>query len=351
MDAVHLTGFGGPDKLVFRTDVPVPQPTPGEVLVRIGASAVNNTDIWTREGAYNTLPGSSDEVGWQGDPLHFPRIQGADMAGTIVAVGDGVCEERIGERIVVDGVIREGQEGLHGTGIFGSERDGGFAQFLAAPSENAIPVNSGLSFVELASFPTAYGTALHMLNRGRLIAGETVLVSGASGGVGSAVVQLAKARRAQVVAIVSAGKEQAVRELGADLVVTRDDQSLGVAVQRAMGEERIDLFADLVGGVAFESLLPLIHPEGGRYVTAGAIAGPVVQLDLRILYLNHLELIGSTIWTRDEFVQLFELIAGGKIRPTVDRVFPLSEIHAAQAAFLEKGFVGKLVLEVCPETG
>lgn len=343
MAAVHLTGHGGPDKLDYRTDVPVPQPAADEVLIRIGATAVNNTDIWTREGAYNTLPGTSDVVGWQGEPLKFPRIQGADIAGTIVAVGVDGSEARVGERVVVDGVLRQPDDRLYGAGIFGSERDGGFAEYVTAPSENVLPISFDMSFVELASFPTAYATALHMLNRGRLASGETLLVSGASGGVGSAAVQLAKARNARVIAIVGAGKEQAIRELGADVVITRGNRGLDVA---ELETERIDLFADLVGGSGFETLLPLIHPEGGRYVTSGAIAGPVVQFDLRILYLNHLELIGSTIWTHQEFVQLFDLIATRKIRPLVDRTFPLSELSAAQDAFLEKGFIGKLVIEI-----
>ena len=349
MSAAVLTGHGGPDKLVFLTDVPVPRPGAGEVLVRVGASSVNNTDIWTREGAYNTLSGSSDEVGWQGTPLQFPRIQGADIAGTIVAVGEDVCEQRLGERVVIDGVIRQGGDRLYGAGIFGSERDGGFAQYLTAPSDNALTINFDLSFVELASFPTAFATALHMLNRGRLTSGETVLITGASGGVGSAAVQLAKARAAQVVAVVGPGKESAVRALGADIVVTREPKRLDVSVQNAVGNTRIDLFADLVGGEAFQSLLPLVYPQGGRYVTSGAIGGPIVEFDLRVLYLNHLELIGSTVWTRAEFVELFDLIGKGKIRPSVDRVFPLEKIHAAQRTFADKGFVGKLAIEVNPE--
>ena len=351
MTAVQLVGFGGPEKLVYRDDVPIPLLGEGEVLIRVGASAVNNTDIWTREGAYNTLPGSSDEVGWQGEALHFPRIQGADVAGTIAAVGAAVSEERIGERVVIDGVLRQSGDRLFGAGIFGSERDGGFAQYMSAPAENALKVSFDMSFVELASFPTAYATALHMLNRGRLSSGETVLISGASGGVGSAAVQLAKARGAQVVAIAGAGKETAVRDLGADIVVTRNDEALGQAVVAATGESRIDLFADLVGGDAFEALLPMIHPEGGRYVTSGAIARPVVLFDLRILYLNHLELIGATIWTHEEFVELFELVGSGEIRPAIDRSFALGEIHAAQAAFVEKNFVGKLVIDVDVDAG
>ncbi len=345
MAAVLLTGHGGLDKLLYRTDVPVPKPEPGEVLIRVGAAGINNTDIWTREGAYNTLPGSSQAVGWRGEPLKFPRIQGVDIAGTIVAVGPDVPSGRIGERVLVDFVLRQEGDRLLGTGIFGSERDGGFAEYVTAPSENTVRIEGDLSFVELASFPCAYLTALHMLNRGRLAAGETVLITGASGGVGSAAVQLAKARGAQVVAIVGRGKEGPIRDLGADIIVTRVHEDLGAAVRDTVGGQRIDVLADLVGGPGFETLLPLVHPEGGRYVTSGAIAGPIVRLDLRVLYLNHLELIGSTIGTRGEFRKLIDLITTSKVRPLVAKTFPLREIRAAQDFFLKKAFIGKLVLE------
>jgi len=349
MSAVHLIGHGAMDMLDYRSDVPVLSPQAGEMLIRVGASSVNNTDLWTREGAYNTLPGSSDAVGWQGEPLHFPRVQGADIAGTVVAVGADVAENRIGERVVIDPVLRQDADRLYGAGIFGSERDGGFAQYLTSPCENAIRVNFDISFIELATFPTAYLTGMHMLNRARVAAGETVLITGASGGVGSACVQLAKTRGARVVAIVGPGKEAFISELGADITVTRGNGDIGSAVREAVGRERIDVFADLVGGTSFESILPLVHPEGGRYVTAGAIAGPVVQLDLRILYLNHLELIGSTIGTGQEFLDVLALVASGKIRPLVSRTFPLSELRAAQNAFLDKDFIGKIVIDVSHE--
>ena len=346
MCAVHLLGHGGPEMLEYRTDVPVPAPRAGEVLVRVGAAAVNNTDLWTREGAYNTLPGSSDAVGWQGEPLKFPRVQGADIAGTVVAVGAGVDESRVAERVVVDPIVRQREDKLFGAGIFGSERDGGFAQFTTCPAENAIVVDSKLSFVELASFPTAYLTAIHMLNRARLQAGEVLLVTGASGGVGTACVQLAKVRGARVIAIAGADKTTAVQALGADFVVSRSSDDIAAAIKAEIGETRIDVFADLVGGCAFAEILPLLHPEGGRYVVAGAIAGPVVQLDLRILYLNHLELIGSTIGTRDEFIEVLALANSGAIQPLVSRTFGLSEFKAAQQAFVEKGFVGKIVINL-----
>jgi alcohol dehydrogenase len=350
MSAMQLIGHGDMDMLEYRSDVPVPTPAAGELLIRVGAAAVNNTDIWTREGAYNTLPGSSEAVGWQGEALHFPRIQGADIAGTVVAVGPGVSPDRIGERVVVDPVLRQDGDRLFGAGLFGSEYDGGFAEYVRSPSNNAIQVEFDISPVELATFPTAYLTAMHMLNRGRLVAGETVLVSGASGGVGSACVQLAKARGARVVAIVGRGKEPAVTELGADVIVTRVNTDMGGAVCEKLRGEKIDVFADLVGGAGFETILPLLHPEGGRYVTAGAIAGPVVELDLRVLYLNHLELIGSTIGTAKEFLDVLELVKSDKLRPLVSRTYPLRELHAAQHAFLEKKFIGKIVIDVANNT-
>lgn len=343
MSAVQLTGFGGPEKLVYRTDVPIPTPKDDEVLVKIGAASINNTDIWTREGAYNTSNDSSEALGWQGEPLQFPRIQGVDIAGTIIATGENVDRHRVGERVVIDTVLRQPSDRLFGSGIFGSERDGGFAEFVASPSQNAIRFDGDQTFIELASVPTAGLTALHMLNRGRLKSGETVVVSGASGGVGSSLVQLAKLRGARVVALVGEGKEAQVAEIGADIVVNRSAMDFSDQVKAAVNGV-FDLYADVVGGDSFEALLPLIRPEGGRYVTAGAIAGPTVKLDLRILYLNHLELIGSTIGTREEFIELLEYVKDKKFQPKVYKTFSLAEISIAQATFMEKSFFGKLVL-------
>ncbi|MCH8925119.1 MAG: alcohol dehydrogenase family protein [Proteobacteria bacterium] len=344
MRAVLLTGHGGPERLDYREDVAEPEPGAGEVLIAVGAAAINNTDIWTREGAYGSADDPAAVSGWRREPMAFPRIQGADVAGRIVAVGAGVPETRIGERVIVNPVLySELGDGLVGMGYLGSERDGGFAEFVAVPAANALAIESDLGDAELASFPTAYLTAEGMLDRARVAAGETLLVTGASGGVGSALVQLARARDARVVALAGRGKEARLRDLGAELVLTRQAGDPVAQLGAALGRAAVDVVADVVAGPLFPALLNALKPKG-RYVTCGAIAGPLVSLDLRTLYLRHLELIGSTLGTRDQFARLVALIAAGRVVPLVAATYPLSEIAAAQAAFKEKAFFGKLVL-------
>ncbi|MDQ3671652.1 MAG: alcohol dehydrogenase family protein [Actinomycetota bacterium] len=336
-------GHGGPEQLEYREDVPDPEPAEGEVVIRVGAAALNNTDIWTREGAYGAERDRGEPRGWQGEPLRFPRIQGADIAGRIETVGARVSGDRIGERVLVDNALYGGDgEGLFDAGIIGSERDGGFAELVAVPAENAHRIESELTDAELASFPTAYVTAERMLNRARLAAGETVLVTGASGGVGTGLVQLAKARGATVIALVGRGKEDLVSEIGADAVVTRREdvaQSLREAVARAP----LDVVADVVGGEHVRTLLELLRP-GGRYVVAGAIAGPLVTVDLRTVYLKQLDVLGSTMGNRDEFAALVRHIESGRLRPLVSATYPLAALGRAQADFVSKSFVGKLVV-------
>ena len=344
MRAVLLTGHGGPERLDYREDVAEPAPGAGEVLIEVGAAAINNTDIWTREGAYGSADDPAAVSGWRREPMAFPRIQGADVAGRIVAVGAGVPETRIGERVIVNPVLYSDMgDGLVGMGYLGSERDGGFAEFVAVPAANALAIESDLGDAELASFPTAYLTAEGMLDRARVAAGETLLVTGASGGVGSALVQLARARDARVVALAGRGKEARLRDLGAELVLTRQAGDPPAQLGAALGRAAVDVVADVVAGPLFPALLNALKPKG-RYVTCGAIAGPLVSLDLRTLYLRHLELIGSTLGTRDQFARLVALIAAGRVVPLVAATYPLSEIAAAQAAFKEKAFFGKLVL-------
>lgn len=344
MRAVLLTGHGGPEMLDYREDVAEPEPGAGEVLIAVGAAGINNTDLWTREGAYGSADDPAAVSGWRREPMAFPRIQGADVAGRIVAVGAGVPETRIGERAIVNPVLYSDLgDGLVGMGYLGSERDGGFAELVTVPAESALAIESDLGDAELASFPTAYLTAEGMLDRARVAAGETLLVTGASGGVGSALVQLARARDARVVALAGRGKEARLRDLGAELVLTRQAGDLVAQLGAALGEGAIDVVADVVAGPLFPALLNALAPKG-RYVTCGAIAGSVVSLDLRTLYLKHLELIGSTLGTRDQFARLVALIAAGRVVPLVAATYPLSEIAAAQAAFKEKAFFGKLVL-------
>lgn len=339
MQAALLMGHGGPENLKLTARQPVPQPGSGEVLIRVGAAGMNNTDIWTREGAY----AAADQMpsGWRGAPLQFPRIQGGDVAGRIVEAGQGVSRARVGERVLVNAQLyaKEGDP-LMDAGLLGSERDGGFAEYVTVPAENAFRVDCDLTDAELATFPIASLTALHMLNRARVNAEDTVLVTGASGGVGSALVQLAAIRGAKVIAITGQEKKDYVSRLGAACILTRTSTQMETEL-RSLAP--VDVVADVVGGPMFPYLIDSLA-KGGRYVTAGGIAGPEVKLDLRKVYLCHLELIGSTMGTMDEFAHLVELINAGKLKPQLAGVFPLSNIRKAQGYFDLKKFMGNLVL-------
>ena len=345
MRAVILTGHGGPEKLEYRTDFPVPAIADDEVLVAVGACGVNNTDIWVREGAYGSKE-DPDEVASFGDnPLTFPRIQGADIVGRICAVGAAVGEERIGERVMVDfGIYDDADENAASVDYLGHARDGGFAEYVAVPAENAHAVDSDLSDAELATFCCAYITAERMLKRARVAAGETVLVTGASGGVGSGVIQLCKARGARPVAVSSPGNEDALLDIGAEAVVSRAADDMKSAAMDAAGGP-FDVVVDTVAGALFSDLLAVLR-KGGRYVSCGAIGGPVVEFDTRTMYLNHLDLIGSSQGSRRDFRDLLDYVASGRIRPLLAKTYALADIATAQADFAKKDFFGKLVIEI-----
>lgn len=348
MKAMVLTGHGGLDSLDWREDVPVPRPGRGEVLIRVGASAVNNTDINTRTGWYSKTVrgdtgsaaaegygGAADADGAWSGALSFPRIQGADCCGRIVAVGDGVAPARIGQRVLVRPMHRPAGAGPDALVTFGSERDGAFADYTTVDADHALLVNSPLGDAELASFPCAYSTAEGMIQRASLGA-ERVLITGASGGVGSAAVQLAKRRGAHVTAVTGPAKMEALTALGADTTLDRD---------AGLSEDAFDVVLDLVGGPRWPGLLDALVPRG-RYVTSGAIAGPIVELDLRTLYLKDLALIGSTRQDARVFTDLVRYIEAEEIRPVVAQTYPLSQLRAAQEAFLDKSHMGKIAIEV-----
>ena len=341
MRGAWLTGHGGLEKLELRSDIPVPRPGLREVLVRVAAAGVNNTDINTRIGWYSKKDGASEDASWGGTPLHFPRIQGADVCGRIVAVGEGVGADRIGERVLIEPCLREvdGQEPER-PWYFGSECDGGFAEYTVVASRHACAIESELSDIEIASFPCSYSTAENMLTRSKTGPGDRVLVTGASGGVGSAAIQLAKARGARVTAVTSPAKSEALLHLGAERTLARED-----SVVEKLGRDSIDVVVDLVAGPQWPALLDLLRP-GGRYATAGAIGGPLVELDVRTLYLKDLSLFGCTVLEPEVFPNLIDHIESGRISPLVAETFPLNQIADAQAAFMTKKHIGKIVLTV-----
>lgn len=352
MTAVLLTGHGGFDALSVQHDVPVPTPGPDEVLIRVTAAGVNNTDINTRTAWYSKgVTGETNEGGaegfdtaddddgsWSGVPLIFPRIQGADCCGHIVAVGAAVDPARIGERVMVRPIM-QGYSGYRDyvCWTFGSECDGGFAQYTKAPARETLKVDCDWTDAELASIPCAYSTAEGMLHRAN-VGAERVLVTGASGGVGSAAIQLAKRRGAEMIAVASLSKANDLLAVGADKVVGRDADLV-----QELGRDSIDVAIDLVAGPGWPQLLDVLR-RGGRYAVAGAIGGPLVELDTRTLYLKDLTFFGCTFQEQIVFQNLVRYIERGEIRPLVAKTYPLEDIVQAQKDFLAKKHVGKLVL-------
>lgn len=361
MHAVLLTGYGGFDKLEYRDDVAMPILKSDEVLIRVSAAGINNTDINTRVGWYNseitegtTTAGASEgfevEEANQGDwgiDFSFPRIQGADIVGRIVAAGESVDQSRIGARVVCDPYVIDPADstGIDSAGFLGAVYDGGFAQYCAVPTRNVytVPESLSLSDEQIATLPCSGGTAMNMLLLAGVKAGDIMLVTGASGGVGTFLIQLGKHLGAKVIAVASQSKHAALLALGADAVVDRADPDLPTAAIAAAGGHQFTVVADVVGGENFPDFLAILR-RGGRYVTAGAIAGPIVELDLRTLYLKSLSFFGSTVYRPDCFQTLVDIASSGGLNPQVDSVRPLQEIQSAQQDFLKKTHIGSLVL-------
>ncbi|WP_299923264.1 alcohol dehydrogenase family protein [uncultured Pelagimonas sp.] len=339
MTGIAMVGHGGPEMLELSHELPVPTLAPSDVLIRVAAAGVNNTDINTRIGWYSKGDNQSEDAAWGGTALAFPRIQGADICGEIVATGSEISDARLGDRVLVEPCLQEADGTLLQTPWYiGSECDGGFAQFTKVAARHAHTIQSPLSDVELASFPCSYSTAENMLTRANVQAGDRVLVTGASGGVGSASIQLARARGAEVIAQTSAAKAEALRALGASQTVDRNDDLSAV-----LGLNSVDVVIDLVAGPTWPNLLEILRPFG-RYAVAGAIAGPLVSLDVRTLYLKDLSFFGCTVLEPQVFGNLVKRIESGAIKPLVAETYPLAEIAAAQDSFQQKNHVGKIVL-------
>ena len=356
MNAFVLTGHGGLEALQYRTDWPVPAPGPEEALIKVLACGLNNTDVNTRTGWYSkavseaTTGAAYKEVDaadptWGGAPITFPRIQGADAVGLVVACGAGADESLVGQRVIVDGWLRDWNDptNKNKSGYFGSECDGGFAEYTTAHYRNVGPIKSHLSDAELATFSCSYTTAEGMLSRADVGANDIVLVTGASGGVGSALIQLAKRRGARVVGLASASKHAVLAELGADALLPRNPSNLKAALEATIGRETVSVVADIVGGPYFPTTIDALE-RGGRYTCSGAIAGPIVNLDLRTFYLRDLTFHGSTVLSPTVFADLVRYIEAEEVKPVLAATYPLTELRAAQQAFINKQHVGSIVV-------
>ena len=349
MKAVVTTGNGGYEQLDYR-DVPIPQPAAGEVLLRVLAAGVNNTEINTRLGWYSSAvtestddyasdggDGAVADGGWN-ETTPFPFIQGTDCCGRVVARANDVDPELEGKRVLVRACMRlDGFDSLENIWM-ASDFDGAFAQYVKVPASEVFAVDCDWSDAELATIPCAYGTAENMVHRAAVSAADHVLVTGASGGVGSAVVQLCRRRGARVSAVAGKAKSDAVAGLGVETVFDRNADLLA-----APGADSVDVVIDNVAGPGFAPLLKLLR-RGGRYASSGAIAGPMVDLDMRDFYLKDLLLIGCTAWDEPVFPNLVGYIERGEIRPLLAGTYALEDIAQAQQEFLEKKHFGNFVL-------
>jgi len=359
LKAVWLTGHGGLDKLQYTENAPVPEIADDEVRIRVHACGLNNTDINTRTGWYSKGVeqgiteaavqdgyGSADNAdgSWRNHVITFPRIQGADVCGIVDSVASARHRGLIGRRVMIDPWFLDRNHPSDRTRAryFGSETDGGYAEYTIAPAGNVYPLESAYSDAEIATFACAYGTAENLIECTGLGDNETVIVSGASGGVGSATIQLAKIRNARVIALSGPGKERALLDIGADHVVSRHEPDVEKRIREIAGAG-IDVAVDVVGGEIFTLLINCLRP-GGRYSSSGCIAGPMVQFDLRKLVYRDLQLTGATVIPAGTFGKLVHYIEAEKLKPLLAGTWPLKDLAKAQQCFMKKTHVGNLVI-------
>ena len=361
MKAVLLTGHGGLDKLWYREDVPMPVLEQEHVLVRVSACGLNNTDINTRTAWYSKsveqgiteqavkqgYEDSNDtDASWGHNGIIFPRIQGADVCGVVEAVQGDTGSSLIGKRVMIDPWVLDGNKpgDTSKARYLGSEIDGGYAEYTTVSRRNIHVIESDYSDAEIATFACAYGTSDNMIERTGLSNGETIVVSGASGGVGSASIQLAKIRGATVIAISSEEKAPSLYKLGADAVIDRNHSDLESEIKRAAGGE-VDVAVDVVGGELFTILVNSLK-QGGRYSSCGCISGPMVNFDLRKLVYRDLQFTGATIIPQGSFGRLVQYISQDKLKPILAETWPLKDLAKAQESFMKKRHIGNIVVTI-----
>lgn len=338
MKAAVFEEFGGAEVLRV-VEVERPVPGAGEVLVRVRAAALNHLDIWVRRG----LPIETT----------MPHIGGSDIAGEVAEVGPGVTGVEVGARVVVDPSTgcggcewcRAGEVPLCvDYKIIGEHTQGGFAEYVVVPAANLYPIPDDYSFEEAAAAPLVFLTAWRgLISRGRLRAGEDVLVTGASGGVASAAVQIAKLAGARVFAVTTTENVERVRELGADVVYDRTKVDFSRELWRDTGKRGVDLTLDSVGSATWKANLRALS-RGGRLVVYGATTGPIGETDLRVVFWKQVEIIGTTMANRREFEEVMKLVFRGELKPVVDVVWPLERIREAHERVEAGEQFGKVVL-------
>lgn len=342
MKAIRFHRHGGPEVLQY-SDAPDPAILPSEVLVRVKACSLNHLDLWVRRG----LPGIS---------IPLPHIPGSDVAGEIAQIGADVTTVKVGQKVVLAPGVTCGKCPACISGHDNSCRqytnlgyliDGGCAEYVRVPEVNCLPYPENLSFVEAAAVPLVFQTAWHMLvTRAQIQPAEDVLVLGAGSGVGTAAIQIAKFFGARV--IVTAGSDQKLekaRQLGANHLINHKSQKIREEVRRITGKRGVDIVFEHVGVATWDESLASLAPQG-RLVTCGATTGYDAKIDLRFLFTRQISLLGSYMGTKSELLTVMKLVAAGRLKPIVDRVFPLAEAAAAHAYLQAGSQFGKVVLSV-----
>jgi NADPH:quinone reductase-like Zn-dependent oxidoreductase len=338
MKAVRIHQFGGPEVLTYE-DAPDPQPRKDQVLVRVRACSLNHLDAWVRKG----LPG-----------VKLPHILGSDVAGEIVEVGEYVSGIKPAQRVLLApmhycGHCEKCVAGLQNQcrefTALGNTVDGGNCELIAATAANMVPIPNSLDFTQAASLPLVFLTAWHMLvGRANVRPGQTVLVLGAGSGVGTAAIQIAKLFHCRV--ITTAGDERKLakaRELGADFAIDHYKQKISDEVRKITNKEGVDIVIEHVGAATWDESLKSLK-SSGTLVTCGATTGPNVGVDLRHVFARQLSLLGSYMGTMGELHEVLKHVFAGRLKPAVDRVFPLSEIRAAHEYMENSQMFGKIVL-------
>jgi len=338
MKAVRIHEFGGPEVLRYE-DVPDPTPRKDQVLIRVRACAMNHLDLWVRKG----LPG-----------VKLPHILGSDIAGEIVEVGEYVTGFKPGQGVLlapmsfcnrcakcVAGLQNQCPEFT----VLGNRVDGGNCELIAVPAVNVVPIPDSLDFNQAASVPLVFLTAWHMLvGRAGIRLGQTVLVLGASSGVGIAAIQIAKLFHARV--ITTAGDEKKLekaRALGADHGINHYQQKISDEVRKITNKEGVDMVVEHVGAATWDESVKSLKP-GGTVVTCGATTGPNVGIELRFVYSRQLSILGSYMGTMGELYDVLGHVFAGRLKPVVDRTFPLKDIRAAHEYMEKSQMFGKIVL-------
>lgn len=342
MKAVVFQQHGGPEVLKY-TDAPEPAIRAGDVLARVRACALNHLDLWVRGGLPNV-------------PIPLPHIPGSDVAGEVAKIGSDVTTVRVGQKVVLAPGVTCGKCAACVAGLdnrcrqftnLGYMIDGGCAEFVRVPEVNCLAYPENLSFEEAAAVPLVFQTAWHMLvGRAELQPGEDVLILGAGSGVGSAAIQIAKFFGARVIATAGTDEKlEKARQLGADHTINYKAQKIREEVRRITGKRGVDVVFEHVGTATWEDSLASLAPSG-RLVTCGATTGYDAKIDLRFLFSRQLSLLGSYMGTKSELHTVLKLVAAGRLKPIVDRVFPLSEAAAAHTYLESSQQFGKVVLQI-----